>query len=54
MDEHKLPDCLLAFWTDSLDWKDVITDGDLICEQGFADLHYTGINKIEARKVWRK
>lgn len=56
MRTHELPDCFLVWYNQFLLYtKDVIDHGEEICFQGWADYHYTGINKEDARKAkkWR-
>lgn len=48
---HNLPDCMLVWYNPYLKWIDATTNDDQICEQGWADLEWDGINKMEAKKA---
>lgn len=52
--QHELDECMLVFYGSSLDSVDTVSNGEEICEQGYADLKFNGINKTEARRVWRR
>ena len=51
-EEHELPDCLHV-WYCPLFFNDEFGDVEEICEQGWADLKFDGINGALAKKIWR-
>lgn len=50
--QHDLPDCLYV-WYSSHFVHDEFDDVEEICEQGWADLKFNGINGALAKKMWR-
>lgn len=51
---HKLSECFLVWYNCHIAEEDVDKHGEEICEQGYADLKFEGINWKLAKKVWRR